>query len=121
VINPQEFTLIIRGWLDNKSELLMSASSINFSVLAKCRVVDVAGDKVTLWSLKEDSVFTFSVESPHLSVKYSEPRDFPEFFASLPEDKQFKSAILISLPLEELVPEAASMNRSVEKIVLMEL
>lgn len=124
MIKPDEFTLIIKGWFDNKSDLLMSASSINFSVLSKCRVVSVDDGNVVLWSSKEDSVFRFSVESPHLSVRYCELREFadvPGFLDSVPDDKRFRSALLVTLPLEALMPEFSYLDRSIEKIILLEL
>jgi hypothetical protein len=124
-MSPDEAILIIKGWLESKSELLLSASMINFSVYARCRVVAVEDGKVTVWSLKEDAVVSFSVDSPSLSLRYSEMRelsDAPGFeHVSIPEGKALNSALVITLPLKEIDPSVAPLRLSAERIILLQM
>lgn len=123
MIRPDEATLIINGWFESKTELLLSASMINFSVYAKCRVVDVSAGKVTLRSAKNDSVFTFTVDSPHLSLRFSMSREFKGLpgLESLPEDKWEKSALVVTLSLEEIEPSYRDSGFRAEQIILLEI
>ena len=122
MITPDGATLIISGWLEKESELFLSASMINFSVYAKCRVVAIVEGKVTLRCVSPDSaVFSFSLESPRLSIRYAEPREFsdtPEFIESVPEEKRLNSALIITLPLKETDSSSAGLR---ETIRLLEL
>jgi hypothetical protein len=122
-MSPEDAILIIKGWLDNKFELLLSASMINFSVYSKCRVVAVDGDKVTLWPVNDGAAaFSFSVDSPHLKLKYSELREFRGMpgLENASEEKLLKSALIVSLALRELDP-IAPLDATVERIILQEL
>jgi hypothetical protein len=121
-MTPEDALLIIRGWLDSKSELMLSASMINFSVYSRCRVVSVVGGTVTLWPVKDGAAaFSFSVDSPHLEIKYSELREFKgkSGLENVPEDAWLKSALVVSLALRELDP-LTPWEATVERIVLME-
>lgn len=122
-MSPEEVVLIVRGWLDSKSELFLSASTINFSVFTKCRVVHIAGDNVTLWSTKDDTVFSFSVDSPHLSLSYSELREFKgrPGLENVPEEAWERSALVVTLPLGELDPSLRGAGFDVLQIFLLEL
>lgn len=122
MITPEDATLIIKGWQERNSDLLLSASMINFSVYAKCRVVSLDGGNVTLWSIGKDSaVFTFSVASKHVSLKYSEMRDFKgrPGLEEVPEDKLLNSALVLTIPLEAIASPSGGFD--VEQIFLLEL
>lgn len=125
MISPEEATLIIKGWFESNSELLLSVSMINFSVYAKCRIVAVEDGRITLWSTKDDAVFSFSVDSPHLSLKYSEMRELSGTSGfenvSVPEDKQFNSALVVALPIKEIDSSFSGTPANVERVILMEL
>ena len=123
MIRPDEALLIIKGWFDSKSELILSASMINFSVYSKCRIVGIEGDKVTLWSADDGAaVFSFSVDSPHLELRYSELREFKgkPGIEDASEERLDKSALIVSLALKELDPLTPA-DVTVERIILQEL
>jgi hypothetical protein len=123
VIGPDEAILILKGWLDSKSELLMTANMINFSMISKCQVVSVDGDKVTIWPVKGGAAaFTFSVASNHLELKYSRLREFEgkPGMSKLPPEKLDNSALMVTLPLQA-VDADNPLQVSVETIILLEL
>jgi hypothetical protein len=123
MIRTDEAILILKGRLDKNSELLLSAKMINFSVLSKCRVVAIEGDKVTLWPVKDGAAaFVFSVDSEHLELNYSQLREFKgrPGLETVAEEKLDNSALLISLPLQA-IDSSNPLNVSVETIILQEL
>lgn len=122
-MRPEDAILIIRGWLDNKSDLLLSTSMINFSMYSKCRVVTVDGGKVTLRPIEDGAaMFSFSVDSEHLELKYCELREFKgkPGLEDAPEETLQKSALSVTLALKELNP-IAPLKADVEQIILLEL
>jgi hypothetical protein len=123
VISPEDAILIINGWLDNKSELLLSASMINFSVYSKCRVVSIDEGKVTLWSVNDGAAaFSFSIDSPYLDLAYSELREFKgkPGLEDVPEEMLLKSALILTLALNKL-DATAPLSLTVEQVILSEL
>ena len=125
VISPDEYVLIIRGWLANESELFLSASMLGFSAFSKCKVVEVSGGKIKLRSVnpEDPAVFAFSIESPLLSLGYAEPREMQdlEALASIPEGNRLKSALTLSVPVGAVNPSLSDEPFIVGKIILMEL
>ena len=122
-MRPEDAILIIRGWLDNKSDLLLSASMINFSVYSKCRVVAVDKGKIKLQPIEDGAaMFSFSVDSAHLELKYSELREFKgkPGLEDASEETLQKSALSVTLALKELDP-SAPLKADVEQIILLEL
>jgi hypothetical protein len=98
VVSPEAVLLIIKGWKENGSTVLVSASSINLSVWGKCRVADVEGNKAVFRSNDTDVVITFVVESG-FSFKYKELREVAGLpgFESVPRDKMLNSALTATL------------------------
>jgi hypothetical protein len=125
VISPDEYLLIIKRWLEEESELLLLASMLDFSAFSKCRVVDVSGGKIKLSSVnvEDPAAFVFSVESPLLSLRYSEPREITDaaLRASIPEGKLLRSALTLSVPVGAVNPSLSDEPFIVGKIILLEL
>jgi hypothetical protein len=124
VISPDEYSLIIKRWSENKTELLLSASMLDFSAFSKCRVTDVNGDKITLRSVNTDNpaIFAFSIGNPLLLLNYAEPREIPDavVLASIPEDKRLKSALTLSIPVGAVNPSLSDSQYTVGRIILTE-
>jgi hypothetical protein len=98
MISADEAILILKGWLDDKSELLLSAKMINFSMLSKCRIFAVEGGKVTIWPLEDDTAsFSFSVSREHLELNYSSLREFKDSpgMETAPAEKLDHAALVI--------------------------
>lgn len=125
MISPDEYLLIIKRWLEEESELLLLASMLDFSAFSKCRVVDVSGGKIKLSSVnvEDPAAFVFSVESPLLSLRYSEPREITDaaLRASIPEGKLLRSALTLSVPVGAVNPSLSDEPFIVGKIILLEL
>lgn len=122
MISEDEAVLIVKGWLDNQSELLLSARMANFSMVSKCRVYAVEGGMVTLWPLEGDAAsFSFSLSREHLELNYSSLREFKDSrgMETTPAEKLDHGALVISLPLKAIDP-AISRSMNMETIILQE-
>jgi hypothetical protein len=123
IMRAQDALLVVREWLEKGSALYLSASTINFSAFAPCRVVAVEDDKVVLrTSAEHGAVFSFSVNNPLLSLRHAELRDLvgKPGFENLPKESQTGSALVVRLALEEIEPSLAPLMLDAEEIVLFE-
>lgn len=124
MISPEEAILIIKGWQDEQTELLLSATMINFSVLSKCRVKWTDSGKIVLWSVgTPEVVFSFSVDSPLVSLRFSGLREFKgkPGLENVPDDHWDKSALSVTLPLAAVDPSFRGARFDVEQIFILEL
>jgi hypothetical protein len=123
MIRPDEAILILKGWLDSRAELLLTAKMTNFSMLSKCHVAAVEEDTVTLRPVKDDAAdFRLSLDSEHLELRYLRIREFTDKLGlePVPEEKLDNSALFISLPLKAVDP-TNTRNVSIQTIILQEL
>jgi len=120
VMRPEDAVLIIKGWLDNQTDLTLSATTINFSVYSACRVVSIDGLKVTL-GVEGGAVVAFSVDSPFLEIKYSELREFKGMpgMEDAPEEALQRSALSVTLSLNKIKSDAP-LGSDVTQIFLLE-
>jgi len=121
--SPEATRLVLNGWRDNETLLVVTASLFCFSATSKCRVFEVTEDSLVLDSVDGETRFSVNIVDPDLRFIYSEPRERlrDEVLEGLTGDERIASAISIAFPLRVRVSSPTDVPSVCEKMFLMEV
>jgi hypothetical protein len=117
-MTPDEVRLVINGWLENQSQLVLIAQLWGISVALRCRV-GFLNDEWTLGLLTSDAGrIGIDLSEPGTEFKYAEPREFPELAASsgLSAAQRVASSVTLFFP-----PRESSEGEDRECVSIIEL
>lgn len=114
-MTPEEVRLMINGWLENQSQLVLIANVSRFAVAVRCRVTRSSDFWVEL-STVDNGKLAVGLFDPAAIFKYTEPREFSDLSTKLglSAAQRFASSVTAMLPSEDESLES-------ESIMLMEL
>ncbi len=93
-MNKEMALLLLRGWRDKRSNALITASFSDCAeYIAKGKVLEVSEESFAVGD--SSSTFKFVLSSPHVSFKYAEPREFPDFDSSKMSEEQLRASTLV--------------------------
>ncbi len=76
-MTPEEVRLVMNGWLENQSQLVLVGQLLGVAVALRCRVELLSAGNVGL-STSDGGRIVVDFSDPELVFKYSEAREFPE-------------------------------------------
>ncbi|HEY2858760.1 MAG TPA: hypothetical protein VGJ21_10120 [Terracidiphilus sp.] len=117
-MTPDEVRLVINGWLENQSQLVLVAQLWGFSVALRCRVAFLNAEWTVGLLTSDAGRIGVELSEPGTEFKYAEPREFPELVASsgLSAAQRVASSITILFP-----PRESSDGEDREVVSLIEL
>jgi hypothetical protein len=98
-MSPEEVHLILKGWLDDDSQLTIIGSLVSVTCWFRCRLTRLGETRVAL-STDDGGVLTFDLGDPETVIQYSELREFPDVIAmlGLGDEYRFAPCMIFQFP-----------------------
>jgi hypothetical protein len=122
-MTPDEARLVINGWLENQSQLVLIAELWGFALTLRCRVGLLSEDGKVGLVTSDGGRIVVDLSEPGAEFKYAEPREFPDTAASLglSAAQRIASSVTLVFPPREDSDSEGSDTPSPEVVTLIEL
>ena len=98
-MTPEGVRLVMNGWLENQSQLVLVGQLFGFAFALPCRVEALTGPGVQL-STKDGGRIAVGLWESGVEFRYAEPREFPAIEASsgLTAAQKIASSVSVLFP-----------------------
>jgi hypothetical protein len=116
-MTPEDVRLILNGWRENDSQLVLTGQLWGFALALRCRIEIVTDETVGLSTLDRGRIIV-SICEEGTDFKYGEPREFPGLAErlNLTTEQRLASSLTMLFPSrsEEDDPESLCLIELIE-------
>jgi hypothetical protein len=100
-MSPEEVRLLMKGWLESQSKLMVVGQLWGCAFVVHCRVAVVSESTVGLET--DGGKIMVNISKPGTGFKYAQPREFPDLATKkrLTDEQKLSSSLMILFPPRE--------------------
>ncbi len=110
---PETLRLIMKGWLENQSQLTLVGEMRSLAVALRCQIGLISDESIGLVTV-DGGKLVIDISESGVEFRYSEPREFPVIGKKfgLTAEQQFASGVTIFFPAETVDEEEECLHLS---------